>query len=104
MGSARTGGDPGDRCCDEVALASGIPRFLPDSPPARWNLPLRNRTMSGLSLGTVVVEASSTSGAKMQARLALDHGKRALLRRLRLEGTPPAFRSPPSRPLRRAVG
>ena len=29
--------------------------------------------------GTVVVEASSTSGAKMQARLALEHGKRVFL-------------------------
>jgi DNA processing protein len=34
---------------------------------------------SGLSQGTVVVEASATSGAKMQARLALQHGKRVFL-------------------------
>ena len=34
---------------------------------------------SGISQGTVVVEASSTSGAKMQARLALEHGKRVFL-------------------------
>jgi DNA processing protein len=34
---------------------------------------------SGLSQGTVVIEASSTSGAKMQARLALQHGKHAFL-------------------------
>jgi DNA processing protein len=40
---------------------------------------MRNRTMSGLALGTVVVEASRTSGARMQARIALEHGKRVFL-------------------------
>jgi len=40
---------------------------------------MRNVVMSGLAVGTVVVEASSTSGAKMQARLALEHGKRLFL-------------------------
>jgi DNA processing protein len=40
---------------------------------------MRNVTMSGMGVGTVVVEASSTSGAKMQARLALEHGKRLFL-------------------------
>lgn len=56
-----------------------VSQFLPDAPPRREHFPLRNRTMSGLALGSVVVEASSTSGARMQARLALEHGKRALL-------------------------
>ena len=32
-----------------------------------------------MSQGTVVVEASATSGAKMQARLALQHGKKVFL-------------------------
>ncbi len=32
-----------------------------------------------MAAGTVVVEAGKTSGAKMQARLALEHGKRLLL-------------------------
>jgi DNA processing protein len=40
---------------------------------------MRNVVMSGMALGTVVVEASSTSGAKMQARLALEHGKLVFL-------------------------
>jgi DNA processing protein len=35
--------------------------------------------MSGMGQGTVVIEASSTSGAKMQARLALTHGKKVFL-------------------------
>ena len=40
---------------------------------------MRNVTMSGMSQGTVVIEASATSGAKMQARLALEHGKLVFL-------------------------
>jgi DNA processing protein len=43
------------------------------------HFPMRNVVMSGMAMGTVVVEASATSGAKMQARLALEHGKRLFL-------------------------
>ncbi len=35
--------------------------------------------MSGLALATVVVEAGKTSGARMQARLALEHGRPVFL-------------------------
>jgi DNA processing protein len=66
----------------ERIVASGgalVSQFPPDSPPARYRFPMRNRTMSGLALGTVVVEASHTSGARMQARIALEHGKRLFL-------------------------
>jgi DNA processing protein len=56
-----------------------VSQFFPESPPTRFRFPLRNRTMSGLALGTAVVEASHTSGARMQARLALEHGKRVFL-------------------------
>jgi DNA processing protein len=35
--------------------------------------------MSGISQGTAVIEAGPRSGAKMQARLALEQGKRAFL-------------------------
>jgi DNA processing protein len=35
--------------------------------------------MSGVAMGTVVVEASSTSGAETRARLVLEHGKRLFL-------------------------
>jgi len=40
---------------------------------------MRNAVTSGLSQGTVVVEASRTSGARMQARLAAEHNKRVWL-------------------------
>jgi DNA processing protein len=56
-----------------------VSQFWPDAPPTRYSFPMRNVVMSGMGVGTVVVEASSTSGAKMQARLALDHGKRLFL-------------------------
>jgi DNA processing protein len=66
----------------EQIVASGgalVSQFWPDNPPTRYRFPMRNRTMSGLALGTVVVEASHTSGARMQARIALEHGKRVFL-------------------------
>jgi DNA processing protein len=37
--------------------------------------------MSGIAQGTVVIEASATSGAKMQARHAYEHGKQVFLLR-----------------------
>jgi DNA processing protein len=58
-----------------------VSQFWPDTPPAKFTFPRRNVVMSGMGQGTVVIEASSTSGAKMQARLALEHGKRVWLLR-----------------------
>ena len=62
-----------------------ISQFLPDQPPTRYTFPWRNAVMSGLALATLVVEASSTSGAKMQARLALEHGRHVIFPRSMLE-------------------
>jgi DNA processing protein len=56
-----------------------VSQFWPEAPPTRYSFPMRNVVMSGIAVGTVVVEASATSGAKMQARLALEHGKRLFL-------------------------
>ena len=58
-----------------------VSQFWPDSPPTKFTFPRRNVVMSGMGQGTVVIEASATSGAKMQARLALEHGKRVWLLR-----------------------
>lgn len=66
--------------CDEIIdRGTVVSQFWPSSPPATWTFPRRNVVMSGLGQGTVVIEASSTSGAKMQARFALEHGKQAFL-------------------------
>ncbi|MCX4481664.1 DNA-protecting protein DprA [Streptomyces cellulosae] len=56
-----------------------ISQFWPGSGPAKWTFPRRNVVTSGISLGSVVIEASSTSGAKMQARIAAEHGKLVFL-------------------------
>ena len=56
-----------------------ISQFWPDSPPSRRSFPMRNAVMSGVALATVVVEASETSGARMQARLALAQGRPVFL-------------------------
>jgi len=56
-----------------------VSQFWPTRSPGRDTVPRRNVVTSGLSQGTVVIEASSTSGAKMQARLALEHGKKVFL-------------------------
>jgi DNA processing protein len=64
------------RIADSGAVVS---QFWPGSPPATYNFPRRNVVTSGLSQGTVVIEATATSGAKMQARLAIEHGKQVFL-------------------------
>jgi len=56
-----------------------VSQFWPDAPPTKYSFPMRNVVMSGMAVGTVVIEAGPTSGAKMQARLALDHQKRLFL-------------------------
>jgi DNA processing protein len=65
-----------DRIADSGAVVS---QFWPDSAPATYNFPRRNVVTSGMSQGTVVIEATATSGAKMQARLAIEHGKQVFL-------------------------
>jgi DNA processing protein len=64
------------RIAGEGAVVS---QFWPDEPPTRQSFPMRNAVMSGLALGTVVVEASPRSGARVQARLALAHGRPVFL-------------------------
>lgn len=70
------------RIASECGVAS---QFWPDSPPSQRSFPMRNAVMSGLALGTVVVEASHTSGARTQARRALEHGRPVFLPECLLE-------------------
>jgi DNA processing protein len=78
---------------DRIAAGGAVvSQFWPSAPPASWSFPRRNVTMSGIAQGTVVVEASATSGAKMQARLALQHGKKVFLLRSLVDRYPWAAR------------
>lgn len=56
-----------------------LSQFWPDAPPRKQNFLMRNATMSGYGLATVVVEAGEHSGARAQARMAVEHGRPVIL-------------------------
>jgi DNA processing protein len=60
---------------DIVARGALISQFAPGTPPLPQNFPARNRTIAGLTLGVVVVEAAERSGALITAGFAGDLGR-----------------------------
>lgn len=52
-----------------------VSQFWPDMSATKWSFPIRNVVTSGLSLGTLVMEAGAQSGTRTQVLAALQHGR-----------------------------
>ena len=64
------------KLADEIATSGAvITEALPQQSPQSGCFPRRNRIVTGLSLGVIVIEAGDRSGAAISARLAMEQGR-----------------------------
>jgi len=65
------------KIADQILEAGGaiVTEFPLGTFPAPQNFPVRNRIISGISLGTLVIEAAEYSGTRVTARCALEQGR-----------------------------
>jgi DNA processing protein len=58
-----------------IARGALVSQFPPGTPPLPYNFPTRNRTLAGLALAVIVVEAAERSGSLITAGFAADLGR-----------------------------
>lgn len=69
-----------ERLAGDIVTAGGalVTEHEADEPPRKHHFPARNRIVSGLCLGVIIVEASDKSGSLITARMALEQGREVM--------------------------
>jgi len=68
---------PRNRELAERILENGVlmSEYIPGSKAEKWNFPTRNRIISGLAIGSLIIEGNKKSGALLTAKFAMDQNR-----------------------------